>query len=342
MRCSQIVALVFVCGSATAQPLYGIMFRTGSQTSGANPKLYDVNPQTGAATSPRNVNVNSCVGIAVSPSGVMYGLTDQFGRINNVSGSGGKGLLFTIDPVTGQATAVGRIDPTSSASDAPLAIYEGDLAFHPTTGVLWGVTTDVTFARLFTVNTTTGLGTIVVDIRPPAGIAQFDISAMAFSAAGDLWVLDTTYPSAPGPARLYRVNPTNGAILERFDTSATLGTCGGMAFEPGTGDLLVVDGDTGTTDSLYRFSGGDLQFVGNTGASGGIYRGLSALAFGPGASCPVCSADYNLDGGVDGADVGAFFIDWEDSAGCADVNADGGIDGGDVATFFGAWEAGGC
>ncbi|MBL9001953.1 MAG: proprotein convertase P-domain-containing protein [Phycisphaerae bacterium] len=58
--------------------------------------------------------------------------------------------------------------------------------------------------------------------------------------------------------------------------------------------------------------------------------------------CPACAADYNQDGGVDGADVEAFYNDWENAVGCADVNEDGGIDGGDVEAFFNRWEAGGC
>lgn len=57
---------------------------------------------------------------------------------------------------------------------------------------------------------------------------------------------------------------------------------------------------------------------------------------------PVCAADYNEDGGIDGSDVGAFFTDWESGRADADVNADGGIDGGDVESFFAAWENGGC
>jgi hypothetical protein len=58
--------------------------------------------------------------------------------------------------------------------------------------------------------------------------------------------------------------------------------------------------------------------------------------------CPPCAADFNEDGGVDGADVGAFFQDWENGMPCADVNLDGGVDGSDVDTFFFYWEAGGC
>jgi hypothetical protein len=60
-----------------------------------------------------------------------------------------------------------------------------------------------------------------------------------------------------------------------------------------------------------------------------------------GAAVP-CAADFNQDGGVDGADVDAFFDAWEAGDGSADVNQDGGIDGADVAAFFVLWEAGGC
>lgn len=55
-----------------------------------------------------------------------------------------------------------------------------------------------------------------------------------------------------------------------------------------------------------------------------------------------CPADYNRDGGIDGADVQAFFIEWEEAMPRADVNGDGGIDGADVEYFFAVWEAGGC
>jgi len=61
-----------------------------------------------------------------------------------------------------------------------------------------------------------------------------------------------------------------------------------------------------------------------------------------GSLCPTCAADYNLDGGVSGEDIGAFFFDWESGAACADVNLDGGIDGADVLAFFTVWERGGC
>ncbi|MBS0195926.1 MAG: M23 family metallopeptidase [Planctomycetes bacterium] len=57
---------------------------------------------------------------------------------------------------------------------------------------------------------------------------------------------------------------------------------------------------------------------------------------------PSCPADFNHDGGVDGADVETFFLAWVDSLPQSDVNSDGGIDGADVESFFIRWTAGGC
>ncbi|MBS0196230.1 MAG: hypothetical protein JSR77_05680 [Planctomycetes bacterium] len=56
----------------------------------------------------------------------------------------------------------------------------------------------------------------------------------------------------------------------------------------------------------------------------------------------LCYADFNQDGGIDGADVDVFFVAWENGDFSADVNLDGGIDGSDVDAFFAAWETGAC
>ena len=55
-----------------------------------------------------------------------------------------------------------------------------------------------------------------------------------------------------------------------------------------------------------------------------------------------CIADFNLDGGIDGADLADFYVAWEAGSNAADVNLDGGIDGADVESFITLWEAGGC
>lgn len=57
---------------------------------------------------------------------------------------------------------------------------------------------------------------------------------------------------------------------------------------------------------------------------------------------PPCIADFNADGGIDGADVEAFFEAWTAAQPDADTNQDGGIDGGDVEQVFTLWSQGGC
>lgn len=58
--------------------------------------------------------------------------------------------------------------------------------------------------------------------------------------------------------------------------------------------------------------------------------------------CPPCPADYDLDGGVTGSDIAAFFADFEQGLPCADTDLDGGVTGSDIGAFFTAFEAGGC
>lgn len=274
MRSMLCVAVALCAGGvAQAQSMYGIMFRTGGQTSGLNPILYDINPATGAASNPRNVNVNNSVGLTIDPAtGIMYGLTDQFGRINNQSGQGGKNLLFSIDVATGQATGIGRLDPTGVFQE-----FEGDLAFNPVTGALWGVSTSQNGAAIFTIDKSTGLATQVSQYLAP----NIDISGLTFDAAGNMYLLDTRYPTNPGPAVLMRVDPLSGLALQSWTTSVTLGGTAGMVFGPG-GQLFVADGDTGGTNNLYRFDfgSGNLVTIGATGAAGGIYQGLAGLAYG--------------------------------------------------------------
>lgn len=55
-----------------------------------------------------------------------------------------------------------------------------------------------------------------------------------------------------------------------------------------------------------------------------------------------CRADFNGDGGVDGADVDAYFAAWRTGDMLTDVNDDGGVDGADVERFFELWAGAEC
>jgi hypothetical protein len=61
-----------------------------------------------------------------------------------------------------------------------------------------------------------------------------------------------------------------------------------------------------------------------------------------GEAAPCEVADFNRDGGVDGADLEAFYTAWMSGEAAGDVNADGGVDGGDLEHFFTYWMLGGC
>ncbi len=52
-------------------------------------------------------------------------------------------------------------------------------------------------------------------------------------------------------------------------------------------------------------------------------------------------ADFNGDGGVDGADLEAFITSWERGLPINDINGDGGIDGADLEAFVNIWQLGG-
>jgi hypothetical protein len=155
---------------------------------------------------------------------------------------------------------------------------------------------------------------------------------------GTLLVLERSFAfSAQGffRTRIYRVDPrglddvsANAGFLESpvvpapkdllwsGDLANLEGLCLGPAIDTSRHLLLGVtdDGDPITTNRLVAFV----------------------------LTLPVCAADFNGDGGVDGADVEAFFEAWENGQTSADVNADGGIDGADVEFFFEVWSAGGC
>lgn len=107
-------------------------------------------------------------------------------------------------------------------------------------------------------------------------------------------------------------------------------------------DFTRVDGQPGSPD--FSVAGEPIRFgffTSNT-STGGAYTIVADYDNFAVRVLPPCPADFNRDGGVDGADVSAFFEAWEAGDAAADVNLDGGVDGSDVNAFFAVWESGGC
>ncbi len=143
------------------------------------------------------------------------------------------------------------------------------------------------------------------------------------------------------------------------DGQVEVSTCGPIGYDSKLavyayeGEICPAGNPLGCNDDACGVAGLSSR-VTFQGTVGGIYIirvggyfgsngcGVLNVSCTPDNSCPVCAADYNQDGGVDGADVAAFFLDWENGLPCADVNLDGGIDGADVSFFYAFWEQGNC
>jgi hypothetical protein len=238
--------------NAAAATLVGITFGdTGAAV------LYDVNPATGSTSNPRSTGLSDVAGIAFSPDGTLFGLT-AFASQPSLPNA-----LYKIDPTTGTSTLVG--------ATGLQGIFEGDLAFDPITGNLYGVQSVPSLGSgardLFELNTSTGQATVIGSVRTAGG----DLSAMVFDNSGNLFIVDTT------SATLLRVDKSTATIIGSVDLSVhSLGELGGMAFDPQTGTAyfgngIVVNGIS-TSGSLYTLdpSTGALTSVGPSVALAGL------------------------------------------------------------------------
>lgn len=230
-------ALVSAMAPAARSELLGI-------TAGPAATLYDIDTGTGAPSNPRLVG-NKVNMIAVSPAGTLYGVSQGFP--SDVPPGGG---LFTINVTTGAATFVATLDK--------FVVTEGDIAFDPTSGILYAIDSE---GDLFTINTTTGVCTLVGDVSS----SNIDLSAMAFDAAGNLYMVDSFGPN------LLQVNKSTAAVINSQSiTPAVNQEIGGLAFRPGDGKLFFAGG---TTSRLYTIQTGSAAstLVGPITAADGIW-----------------------------------------------------------------------
>ena len=210
----------------------------------------------------------------------------------------------------------------------------------------------------------TGRGSVaaVFTLAGPGVTADND-TALAIHHDGE-WTLiaregDPITGDGGSPLRhIYLAN----ASFNRFDQCVLFSPSSGTVpatlhlWEPGAGIRTILKrGDP------VRLPPGDavvagINFAGGSGGQDGRSSGLGdqgivavtivadLLSGGQGSAvlsanlAPPCPGDWNTDGGVDGADLQAFFTAWE--AGEADANRDGGTDGTDVEAFVTAWETG--
>ena len=195
---------------------------TGTMLSGAKKTvaidfysgdLWNVDLTTGAVSSPLPTAAQFAVGLATLPGQPVYALA-------SAGGSSGT-TLMEIDPSTGS---------TFPIATWPQGILEGDIAFDPTTGTLYGITGSGQFG---TIDLLTGAPSLIGVIP-----SLLDPSAMAFDDAGRLWLIDGWLPGF-----VLELDPLTGAVLSSTPiTGAPLPQrkIGGMRYDATSGLLQVV------------------------------------------------------------------------------------------------------
>lgn len=179
----------------------------------ARGQLYDVDPNTGAATNPRGLGLSGPLPVATlafqPSSGRLLALTLS---------TPGDSRVFAIDLQTGVPDLVGL---TGLAN-----VTAGDLAFNPVNGRLYGSggTNGVESPRLFEINPATGAGTIIGS----GDLFSNVTGALAFSSDGRLFNFANTTP-------LRTIDPATGRTLTTAPIPGTFGQSLAFTIDPNTG-----------------------------------------------------------------------------------------------------------
>jgi hypothetical protein len=242
--------------------------------------LYDIDPLTGNTTNGRSLGIRLMAGIATQPgTGSLFGLT--------TFGSTPASSLIHIDISNGATITIG---PTGLPQ-----LVEGDLAFSPINGFLYGVQdtgTNGTQRNLFRISPTTGVATIVGSIGGAAGY-----SALAFTSTGTLYTIDT---AGTGNSLLETIDQNTGAILTTTMLNVNLGPAAGLAINPLSSVAYVADGGgSGATNMLYQLNlnSGILTSIGPTAAPYGL-AGLTLVSVPEPSSVVLMTSTLLFFGGI--------------------------------------------
>ena len=155
--------------------------------------------------------------------------TGAAGGADSISGS-----LYTVNLGNGSATFIA---PLRLDGKAPIGIT--GMAAHPTTGVMYGITSPLASAHpqsLVTMDPNTGTATLVGDLRFPG-------SDIAFNKAGILFTW------LPATSQLGIVNLTTGAVTP-IGSPGPGGTISGLAIDAHGAAYITPSGAGGTLDTV--------------------------------------------------------------------------------------------
>jgi hypothetical protein len=198
---------------------------------------------------------------------VLYGATSAGGA----SGTIINGELYRLSPANG--SIVQDVGPLNDGLGTNYPVT--GLAFHPTTGLLYGSTGNsnpAVAAELITINPATGLVTVVGPYNVGNAGKPATMADIAFDAAGNLFGVG----SVGGP-QLYSINIATGkATLVGTGTGLTSTGGGGLAISP-TGTYF----GTPTTSRFGTYDPTTGAFTNITNPVKPAGAGYGALAFDP-------------------------------------------------------------
>lgn len=361
-------------GASVAAPLYCLDAATGAilwhTAGGASPlpARYEITagPYTAAVFAPDgDIILGSWRWIERfdAETGNLVWRTARIEQVGNTTGVVIEGnAVYTVDLIngTGNRLAFRKLDANTGAF-----LYRGPLMaggllhngpFIGTDGRLY-----LNYSQNFDVSrdflySFTDTGTAIVQNWRVSSGGGGEFSRWGVGPDGSIYSMTWTgTQDAAAAGQLQRLDPATGSVLNTSDTITADYMQIHMAVDS-RGVLYVSNGNAGGLGGgkLYSFNP-DLTERWSTPIDGNLNQGGPVLATdgtliiaSTGTdvrayrTSAFCAADFNSDGGVDGADIEAFFTAWEAGASLADVNTDGGVDGSDVESFFNLWEAGGC
>jgi hypothetical protein len=243
--------LVLLLVLSVALPASGVTLHA---TDNTNDALYTIDTSDGSYSVVGYYTLNN-PGTEVFIGGLAYdtGL-DLFYGVSASSAA----RLYTVNPNDASTTDIGPLNIGF--------VYEGGLAFDPVDGTLYGVNQgSASSPALFTVNTTTGAGTVVGQI---AG-GSHDFAGLVFDAGGQLYGLDRVTNAL---WKISKTNPFGAGTVQvgaGLGNPISMGDVGGMAkdasgvvygYAGGSLHLFTVNLATGAGTVIHTYGAADPVF----------------------------------------------------------------------------------
>jgi len=246
----------FLCRCDNASVLYGGLGGHNNGDSTNDGALSIVNQTTAAVTIVGHpANVSRISGLVFDSDGSLYATTNPSGGFPPPPGPTGASNLLRLNPLTGNTLS------SLTISDGINGISIADLALQPGTGTLLGIRGPNDQlggqGKLYSINKTTGLATLIGDTGDFFGSIAFAPNGTLYMSAADLDPVSGDLTNIG----LKRLNPANAATLSFVGTPDFFGA---LAVRP---EDSIIFGDNGDFAQLFTINAvtGAETLIGSTG-----------------------------------------------------------------------------